>query len=350
MPGVGSSTRLPGMAATARIPRDRNAIDRATLTRGVVVVAGAILIGLAFVGSYVGALHAPKFHNLHLGVVGAPRLAQQLDASSEFAATSVSSRPAAIKRIDERKDYGAIVVGRRGIDVLLAPAASRTAALVLRANLPPTLRAATRTSAPVHVTDLKPLPKSDPNGLTPFYLALGIVVASFIGATTFSMFFGLKAPGGRIWWRILGFVVMALSLGLGEVGIVNAIGPLRGHYLSLALVGLLLGTTVGTSTVALQALLGLLGNGVAILLFVVLGNPASGGPYATALLPGFWRTVGPYLPAGAGTDLVRNISYFDANAITRPLVVLFAWLAVALALAALSTRMRRPFGPQLIPT
>jgi hypothetical protein len=350
MPGVSPSTRLPGMAATARLPRDRNAIDRPTLMRGLVVVLGGILIGLAFVGSYVGALHAPKFHNVHLGVVGPAPLVKQLDAGSQFAATSVSSRQAAIKRIDERKDFGAIVVGRRRVDVLLAPAASRTIALVLETNLPAMLRTATGTSTAVHLTDIKPLPKSDPNGLTPFYLALGLVVASFIAATTFSMFFGLKAPGRRIWWRILGFAVMALVLGLGEVGLVNAIGPLRGHYLSLALVGLLLSATVGTSTAALQALFGILGNGVAILLFVVLGNPASGGPYATALLPGFWRTVGPYLPAGAGTDLVRNISYFGGNAIARPLVVLFVWLAVALALAALSTRMRRPFGPQLQPT
>ena len=350
MPGVAPSTRLPGMAATARIPRDRSAIDRPTLLRGVVVVAGGVLIGLAFVGSYVGALHAPKFHGVHLGVVGPAPLVRQLDAGSEFTVTSVSSRQAAITRIDERKDYGAIVVGRRGIDLLLAPAASRTTALVLGMNLPPVLRAATESKTPVHVTDVKPLPKSDPNGLTPFYLALGLVVASFIAATTFSMFFGLKAPGRRIWWRILGFGVMALVLGLGEVGVVNAIGPLRGHYVPLVLVGLLLSATVGTTTAVLQALFGILGNGVAILLFVVVGNPASGGPYATPLLPGFWRAIGPYLPAGAGTDLVRNISYFGGNAIARPLVVLFAWLAVALALAALSTRMRRPFGPQLQPT
>jgi hypothetical protein len=97
------------------------------------------------------------------------------------------------------------------------------------------------------------------------------------------------------------------------------------------------GTTVATITVAVQSLLGIMGGGVAILLFVVLGNPASGGPAATPPLPGFWRMIGPYLPTGAGTDLVRNIAYFDGNATTRPLLVLFAWLVGALVVVAPST-------------
>ncbi len=188
----------------------------------------------------------------------------------------------------------------------------------------------------MRVVDVKPLPDKDPNGLAPFYLALAMVVASFMGASSFALTFGLKAEGRRIWWRMLGVAALALALALGEVGIVNAIGPLRGHYLPLVLVSLLLGATVGAVTVALQSLLGIAGTGLAIVTFVVLGNPASGGPYATELLPGLWRTIGHYLPTGAGTDLTRNIAYFGGHALTRPLLVLFLWLSCALVLAALS--------------
>ena len=39
----------------------------------------------------------------------------------------------------------------------------------------------------------------------------------------------------------------------------------------------------------------ILGTPVAILAFIVLGNPASGGPLPTQVLPGIWRTLGPYL-------------------------------------------------------
>jgi len=61
------------------------------------------------------------------------------------------------------------------------------------------------------------------------------------------------------------------------------------------------------------------------------------------VLPGFWRTIGPYLPTGAGVDLVRNIAYFDGQAIGRPLVVLTAWLALGVALVGVFARVR-PHG------
>lgn len=312
------------------------------------MIAGVLVVGLAFVASYVGALHEPRFHSVPIAVVGPARLAEGLDAGGQFTASVVSSPRTALNLINERRDFGAIIAGPRSIEVLVAPAASLAIATGLRTNLPRVLRAATGPTTSLRILDVKPLPTDDPYGLSAFYLILGIVVAGFIGATFFSLVFGLKPLGKRVWWRILGFAAMALVLGLGEVGVVNLIGPLRGHYLSLVLVSLMLGTTVATITVAAQSLLGIMGGGVAILLFVVLGNPASGGPAATPLLPGFWRTIGPYLPTGAGTDLARNIVYFDANAITRPLLVLTVWLAVALVVAALSTRTRR-FGVPLHP-
>jgi hypothetical protein len=318
-------------------------MDTTTLKGGLVLAATAVVIGLLFVGSYVGALHAPKFHHVPLGVVGDPRLADRLAVGGDFATSTVDSRAAAVRRVYDRNDLGAIVVGRQRIDLLVASAGGRALTAAMETDLPVAVRAATGTNAPIDVVDVRPLPANDPNGLTPFYLVLGIVVASFIGATTFALVFGVKPVGRRVWWRILGFAVVALGLGLGEVGIVNAIGPLRGHYVVLALVGLLLGTTVGAVTVAFQSLLGMYGSGVAILIFVVLGNPASSGPVATKLLPGFWRTIGPYLPSGAGTDLVRNIAYFGGNATTRPLVALFVWLVAALGLAAVAMRVR-PIG------
>jgi hypothetical protein len=328
--------------ASEAVVRDSNLLDRQALVRGAVTIAAAIVVGLAFVFSYVGGLHQPTFHDVPLAVVGPLSLVRQLDARGEFSATRVASRQAAIDRIDERKDFGAIIAGPNSTDVLVAPKASLAVANVLRTTLGPRLRATTGTSSPVRIIDVKPLPRTDPSGVSPFYLALGLVVGSYLGAVFFAFSFGTRPAGGRVWWRLLGVGVISVVLGLSEVGIVNALGPLRGHYIELVLVAILLGTTVGTVTVGLQSFFGILGTSIAILLFVVLGNPASGGIYPMQLLPGFWRTIGPYLPSASGVELVRNIAYFDGNATTRPLLVLCAWLTVALVLVVLSTRARPP--------
>jgi len=218
-------------------------IDRETVRRAGVATALVLLIGLAFVWSYVGALHEPKFHGVELAVAGPAALAQRLDASEAFSVTRVPTRPAAAR------------VGTR------------------------------------HRHRRAPAP----------------------------------------------------AWGLLSVALVHAIGPLRGHYLALALAGVLLCFAVGNLAVGLQAALGVLGTGTAILLFVVLGNPSSGGPFSTDLPPGFWRAIGPWLPTGAGVDLIRTIAYFDGNATARPVAVLAAWMVLGILLAALFARVR-PLG------
>jgi hypothetical protein len=67
---------------------------------------------------------------------------------------------------------------------------------------------------------------------------------------------------------------------------------------------------VGAVTAALQVWTGLVGIGLAILLFVVLGNPSAGGAYPAPLLPPFWAAIGPWLPPGAATGALRGIAYF----------------------------------------
>jgi hypothetical protein len=92
---------------------------------------------------------------------------------------------------------------------------------------------------------------------------------------------------------------------------------------------------VGSATVALQGLLGVAGTGVAILVFVVLGNPSAGGAAAPELLPGFWRQLGPLIPPGAATSAVRSVVYFPDGSLGGPLLVLLGWL-VAGTLAAVA--------------
>ena len=107
--------------------------------------------------------------------------------------------------------------------------------------------------------------------------------------------------------------------------------------------GALVVFAAAATTVAFQVLWGVIGIGVTILLFVVMGNPSAGGSYPATLLPPFWRTVGQWLPPGAGTTAVRNTVYFSGNAIDRPLWVLagYAVLGTAVAVTASALHIRR---------
>jgi len=84
-------------------------------------------------------------------------------------------------------------------------------------------------------------------------------------------------------------------------------------------------------------------DGLVILVFVILGNSASGGPFARPLLPEFWRTIGGVLPPGASVDLSRSALFFDGARIAGPILVLAAWSVFGVALAlALGGRIMNP--------
>jgi hypothetical protein len=152
--------------------------------------------------------------------------------------------------------------------------------------------------------------------------------------------------------------VYAVVSGLGGAILVGPVlGTLTGHFSALWAIGSLVVFAAAATTMALQILLGTAGIGVAILVFVVLGNPSAGGPYPSMLLPPFWRVIGPALPPGAGTTIVRNTVYFDGSATSGPLWVLAAYAAGGLAVSLLAAGLlrrgdsrtpaaaRRPGGP-----
>jgi hypothetical protein len=110
-------------------------------------------------------------------------------------------------------------------------------------------------------------------------------------------------------------------------------GVFSGHVVALCAIAALTIFASGAATGGIQAAAGPAGTGLVILVFVILGNAASGGPFARPLLPGLWRTVGGVLPPGASVDLARSALYFDGARITGPILVLVAWAAVGTALA-----------------
>ncbi len=122
-------------------------------------------------------------------------------------------------------------------------------------------------------------------------------------------------------------------------------GPFLGH---VAIVSLLL-FAIAASTAALMAARGVAGAGLGFLVFLVIGNIASGAPTAPELLPGFWRVIGEWMPPGAAATALRDVAYFPDAALLVPLAVLLVWAAVGSGVElALGRRQRgRPLFASL---
>jgi len=59
--------------------------------------------------------------------------------------------------------------------------------------------------------------------------------------------------------------------------------------MQIAGIGVLVTPSAATVTIALQTLFGVIGIGLTVVIFVILGNPSAGGAYQAPLLPPFWR-------------------------------------------------------------
>ena len=339
------------MVSLGRAGRVRSRLELSsgatTIGLTAVLLVGVLGLELFMIGSYVGGLHEPKARGVPVAVVGPPqvagRLAAALGRGGALDPRTVPDLAAARRAIDERQVYGAIVPGARGERVLVASAASATVAELLPAGL----RRAEPPGRRVTVEDVKPLPGDDPRGISPFYLVVGWLVGGYLGATILGLARGGAARGRRAALaRLAVLAAYAAASGLlGMLVVQQLIGVLEGDFVALAAAGALLVFATGAATAGLQSLLGILGTALAILLFVALGNPASGGPLASELLmPEPWGAVGPLLPPGAGTTLVRNIAYFDGNAVGGALIVLTAYALAGSALVLAAAR-RRGAGP-----
>jgi hypothetical protein len=296
------------------------------------VLLPALVLMLAFAFSYVGAFHDPTPHNVPLAVVGPPAVAAQLDRlpGDPLDTRQSPSRADALAQIDDREAYGAYEAATNRLFV--ASAANRATAIALETTL--NRVAAARGGRAVRVTDVKPLPPKDPVGTAAFYAMIAWVFGGYIGSTLIGL---IGAPRSRSHARgaarigaLAGFSVVA---GILSVVLMRAcFGVFAGHVVAMCAIAALTIFASGAATAGIQAAIGPAGTAVVILLFVILGNAASGGPFARPLLPGLWRTLGGVLPPGASVDLARATLFFDGARIAGPILVLVAWAAAGTAL------------------
>ncbi|GAA2413940.1 DUF3533 domain-containing protein [Streptomyces pulveraceus] len=324
-------------------------VKNAVTPRAALLVIGVLGLQLLFIASYVGALHKPKPTDVPFGVVAPRQMSARLLTDLKnlpggpLDPRAVADAATAREQILDRRIDGALVVDPRGTTdtVLVASGGGASLATTLTKIITEADRTQQRT---VRSVDLAPASHQDFNGISSFYLVVGWCVGGYLCASILAISAGSKPANGQR--AVIRTGVMALYSIAGGIGGAIIIGPilgaLPGSFWGLSGLGALTVFAVGMITLALQALTGIVGIGLAVLVVVIAGNPSAGGAYPLPMIPDFWRAIGPALPPGAGTWVARSIAYFRGNAVTGPLLVLSAWAVVGTAITLLIALRRTP--------
>ncbi|MBP1160914.1 hypothetical protein ABIC28_002082 [Rhodococcus sp. PvR044] len=307
----------------------------------VAVVLGVLLLQLGFITSYVAAFHQPTPRDIPIAVVtesGLPDgIGQQVtDELNGIDGHPVEARTAANtyearSLIRDREIMGAYVISPAGTDTLItANAAGSSAATALEGIFTEVDTVKHRTFV---VRDEVPVAVHDNRGLSGFYLSLGWVVGGYLLAAAIGLLIGapstLREAGKHI-AIMAGYA--AVSGFLGALITTHLLGTFTGHLLPLSLLGAGVVFATGIFTMGLRAAVGILAVPLAILIFVVLGNPSAGGAFGSNVLPGFYAAIGRWITPGAGTEGVRSIVYFQGTGVGQPIVTLAIYTVVGVAL------------------
>ncbi|QEV17300.1 hypothetical protein [Streptomyces alboniger] len=324
-------------------------LKSAVTPRAALLVIGVLALQLLFIASYVGALHNPKPKDVAFAVVApGPAAKETADKLEKLPGEPLDTRvlkdeAAARHQIINRDIDGALIVDPRGTtDTLLVASGGGTALSRTLTTLVTEADAAEKRE--VKTVDVAAASDQDFNGLSSFYLVVGWCVGGYLCASILAISAGSRAANvPRAIVRLGTMALYSIVGGLGGAVIIGPIlGALPGSVLGLWGLGALIVFGVGAITLALQALTGIVGIGLAVLIVVIGGNPSAGGAFPLPMLPPFWKAIGPWLQPGAGTWTARSIAYFEGNAITGPLLVLSAWALVGVVVTLALSARRRP--------
>ncbi|MFE3827584.1 ABC transporter permease [Streptomyces sp. NPDC059092] len=328
-------------------------VKNAVSVRAALLVLGVLALQLLFITSYVGALHSPKPTEIKVAVVAPGQSAAQLTTALKgLPGTPLSPRTlpdekTARKQMLHRDIDAALIVRPRSIsDTLLVATGQGTNETRALVNIFEALESQQQRS--LRLTDIAPASVRDAGSLSSFYLVIGWCVGGYLCAAALAISHGARPANlSRAVIRLALLAVYAIVGGLlGAVITGPVLGALPGSVAALWGLGALTVFAVGALTLALQALCGVVGIGLAVLIVVIAGNPSSGGAYPAPMLPDFWRAISPALPPGAATWVARSIAYFRGNAVTAPLLVLSAWAVAGTAVTLVRSAFRTKDRPE----
>ncbi len=325
--------RRPGAGKHEKVARWRPVWARVRkspfLPATVLVFILAIAAGL-FAGSYTYSMANPTPHRIPVALIGSGDAGKGFLAGLDTALNGslhvdrYADRQSALDAVEAQRVFGIVDVTRPdriGFDVSGASGSTVAQALTESAT------AVGRTmGSPVVVSDIKPLQKGDPRGLTLFYITLAAVIIGMVGAIQLSVHARALNPAE-------GIAFIAASALTGSFVIAAVVdwwlGALRLPFVHSWLILALTMFTTGMIFTMFNTLFGRWAMIPTWALLVLLGNPSSGGAVSWPLLPSPLGIIGRWLPPGASVNAQHTAVYFAGHQHVFPYLVLAAWALVA---------------------
>ncbi|WP_234376894.1 ABC transporter permease [Streptomyces sp. TP-A0356] len=334
--GAGSDRR-PGRVAGGCLGGCWGAFRRSPyFAASVMAVLIAAMAGL-FAGSYTYAFANPTPRRISTAVTGVPesqvKRAQFVAGMEKALGASLvlhhyDTFAQAKTAIEEQQAFAILREpgeGRAAPRLYVSSASGASVAQVFTTSAP---RVGASIGVPIAVTDIHPLQKGDPRGLTIFYVSLAAVILGFVGAMQLTAHAGSLRPVEHVAfiavYAMLGAFAIAsiVDWGLGAIRL-----PFAESWAILALTMFTSGmvSTMFTTLIGRWAILPTWG------LLVVIGNPSSGGAVSWPLLPSLFGLIGRWLPPGASVNAQHTAVYFGDHQHAYPFLVLAAWALGATA-------------------
>lgn len=306
-------------------------------------MAQALAVGVLFVAVSLIGYHAPHPHRASVDVVGSPQLVAALtntiDQSEPGALelTRVPSITFGLSLLREGRTLGVLdlnsnptlyVAGANGPAVTSALSAIFTHMII-----------ASKTA--LHVIDKLPLLPNDTSGLPLFYLAFGVVIASYLFAIASVNLGRSLTPTGH--WVSASLLALLLAVSCSLIArfgtrTIIAHTPIVFAFLFL----LSLATSAGTAMFVTA--FNTFGATISTVVLVILAS-ASGGLLPTPWLPGWLGALRNILPMGAALSGMRDAVYFSGAGLIHCLFVLLLWTVTAVGYIAIARNFKKSTNP-----
>jgi len=348
--GPHSATASGPVSSPPGVSSEHRQKVRRNLVAGLIGALVATFLSLVFISSFIGALHDPRPRSAPVGIVGSAATASSLTGTLDHAlpggytVTSYPTATAARNAINDRTIDAALVPGPHGQNLVVAQAVGSgltNATVKVFAGL------AARAHVPLAVTDIRPLHASDPQGLSQNFFVIALLAPSFLFGNQLTSRIAPKlGPHGHLAvLAVYAAIVAAVAVAIAD----GAIGALTGAPWGLFGIGTLLAFAASVIGAAAARWAGGIGVALFGLLFIPVGIASSGVTLGPNMITPWYADLGKALPAGSALPAVLNTTYFHANAITTPLLILSAWALAGILALALAAILHAPIPGQQPP-